>query len=1244
MVTIKKLLGADILTPGIEEMLDAANEAAIVTRVYPPPVMVKSANPEIKKKKKKLMLIRRGLDPNPVFTVGALAEGEDGRWVTINGHHFMIGGADHAIMIGAAAYRTKVAQNVQAVHVFFDDPKVKAFESTIVPLSKEYDGVQVDTVEHAAGVWQSNREASFLIEGKNHGENEVALDAFAAKLGTTAPERQMAMVRFTADDKGMSSAYEFHVPVADEEKAVGVLLSHGFEGQTVTLNSGRVVLFDSDGSLKSNVDSAAKELGLKYSTTPGHVRFIGEDEYKSVQNQYRTSQGQPTQEIYHRYAAALQEAQTANAKLAETLTELQEADSGDGHWVTINGHPVFIGGVSDASLQAGIHKIADFSWDSKHNFIANLHTDTNVLHSDLRVASSYFDRLTQDQLVKAHAFFQADTGFTVGASKILPIMVSRMDDAHAEQALKQSTGEFKNATEKAIALYGPAKAAEPIIAANPDKYPVFSGDTAIASKELVFSGLSGQAWSDGPQIRVEYAAEKFGPNKDSSGLLNYWAEQRGIADTTQPAALTKTLQSVYDKTQEYYASTGTKELNVYRAIQRDPNDPVTPTTIVHKPLEAWTTDRNQAIDIAGPHGIVMQATVKPSAIFWSTDSDPTESKSTPSLLREVTVFGGALKNSRADYAMNIASPEKQKEFKDAVRVKSDAEIEFKNAPAGAYEQAVKEGWVTINGHHVLIGDEEPKLSKEVVRGHNVYTTNIPPRNLKPGQTTHDAKVDANGNYDKETQAHHDAFVADMVDGHQPTEGRKPIMMILGGGPGSGKTTAVADLLPHEEAFVVANVDNAKTAIPENETLKKTDYFNAGARMLKEGQDMNMQAINTATDKHLDVVWDSAGNGVTKEILGNIVDKGYDVRLAFVNLPISMAIARANNRAATSTDPADKDRHINPDRITALHYAAAAKFFELKDMPGVTEAHLYDNRGTIQEGPKEIYHRTGEGETIHDSALYNEYKQKSMQLHEVLQDAILAEDEGQWITKNGIHIMIGADGVITKGPAGLVGKHISAIEHPKLKETIEKLPANVNPDEWKREDFIKTLPDDPEIHKFVKAVDWYTDGHYDTLTNITEQLNKGDEKAALEVAAKGMQDEHASSEDNQRVAKDAFDQAKLLNESVKAYDSKTIHIHRGLGADQRIDELENLKVGSIVDLAGVKSFTSDRAVAVEFAQRHGGYHYMFELEGEAKAVPIASLSQMTREQEFITQGKFSVESVETPSGATKIFHIKQQAIF
>jgi predicted ABC-type ATPase len=1209
-----RLLGDVGAAPGIEEMLNAANEAAVITRATPPPVVVTQAEPKNKKPKKKLMLIRKGLDPNPVFTLG---EAEEGHWVTINGHHFMIGGADHAVMIGAAAYRTKGVANVQAVHVFFDDPKVKAFESTIVPLSKNYDGVQVEKVEHAAGVWQSSMEGAFLIEGTNHGDSEVALDAFAAKLGTTAPEQQVAMVRFVADTKGTSNAYEFHVPIANEQKSVDVLLKHGFEGQTVTLNSGRVVLFDTDGSLKSNADSAAKELGINYSTTPGHVRFIGEDDYKSVQNEYRISKGQPTEEIYNRYAAPLQEAH-------RTIEEILEAIDGDGRRVTINGHPVFIGGVQNAQLPSDLGKIAKQDWD-------------NFLPSEVKSDSTYFDRLSQDQLVKAHAILQ-DLTPTSGRfeEKLIPIIVSRMDDAHAEQAIKQSVGDFKSVTQDSVAYYGPAKAAEAVISANPSKYPELSSDTLMASRAIIDNSMvSGGGWEFGSYIRIEDAASSIGANKGNATLINYWADRRGIQSNTNPDALHSTLKSIYNKTQEFYQGQNVNELTVYRATQSE--------YISHGPLEAWTTDKNEAVDIAGFNGDVLTATAPRSAIFWSTDSDPKLS-STPPISREVTVLGGGLQNIRSDRAIDIASPTKQREFHASFIPKTDAELEMQAIGYGAYEQAMQEGWVTINGHHVLIGDEEPKLSKEVVRGHNVYTTNIPPRKLEPGQTTHDAKVDAAGNYDKETQAHHDAVVTDMVDGHEPTEGRKPILWIMGGGPGSGKTTTVADLLPHEEAFMVANVDNMKTAIPENEMLKKTDYLNAGTRMLKEGQDMNMQAINTATDKHLDVVWDSAGNGVTKEILGSIVNKGYDVRLAFVNLPISMSIQRAENRAKTSTDPADIGRHIDSNRITALHYAAAAKFFELKDAPGVTEAHLYDNRGTKEEGPKEVYSRTGAGENLKDAHLYYEYAMKSMQLHEALQGAVLAEDEGEWITKNGIHIMIGADGVITKGPAGLVGKHISAIEHPKLKEAIEKLPATVDADTWNREPFIRTLPDDPEVQKFVKAVNWYTNGKYDVLTKVTENINKGDEAAAKKEAVEGTRDNHASEEDNQRVGQDFFEQAKVLNDSVKAYDSKNVYLHRGLGADQRIDEFENIKAGDALDLAGVKSFTSDKSVAVEFAQRHGGYHYMFELEGEAKAVPIASLSQLPREQEFITQGKFTVESVEAPSGATKIFKIKQKAIF
>jgi hypothetical protein len=144
----------------------------------------------------------------------------------------------------------------------------------------------------------------------------------------------------------------------------------------------------------------------------------------------------------------------------------------------------------------------------------------------------------------------------------------------------------------------------------------------------------------------------------------------------------------------------------------------------------------------------------------------------------------------------------------------------------------------------------------------------------------------------------------------------------------------------------------------------------------------------------------------------------------------------------------------------------------------------------------------------------------------------------------------------------------------------------------REEFVKTLPDDPSIQKFVAATDGFTDGKYDALTTITEHLNKGDEAAAKKVASDTSTD---------------FEQAKIINDAVKGADSKEVHLWRGLGVKEKIAGFENLKPGDDLDIAGVKSFSWDKAISFNYAAKNGPITYMLEVQGQAKGVSISSLS-------------------------------------
>lgn len=287
-----------------------------------------------------------------------LQEAGPERWITKDGRRIEIGGSGpHAgkhIMIGVAPYRTQSAvASVDQVPAKFKDFKTQEFEKQISEIAKQFPGVQVAQVRESAGVWQSTREPSFMITGT--ATDQAALDAYAAKLGESAPERQQATVSFLEDQQGKGFAYQV-LGVKNQEAAIGVLLKNGFEGATVPLGQGKIILFDENGSLRGNIKKASGELGLRYTKVRGHVHFIAENDYAKVQNAYAKSKAE-AEEIYYRDDSSLPEDgdEIAGSLMdKETVMLMQIAEAAGGgmlHWITKDGRRIPLGGQQTTAQQ-----------------------------------------------------------------------------------------------------------------------------------------------------------------------------------------------------------------------------------------------------------------------------------------------------------------------------------------------------------------------------------------------------------------------------------------------------------------------------------------------------------------------------------------------------------------------------------------------------------------------------------------------------------------------------------------------------------------------------------------------------------------------------------------------------------------------------------------------------------------------------------------------------------------------------
>jgi predicted kinase len=252
----------------------------------------------------------------------------------------------------------------------------------------------------------------------------------------------------------------------------------------------------------------------------------------------------------------------------------------------------------------------------------------------------------------------------------------------------------------------------------------------------------------------------------------------------------------------------------------------------------------------------------------------------------------------------------------------------------------------------------------------------PIKSLQRGQSTEQAwRNQKTGKWNAQRDAYHRQVVAGILAGHHPVEGRKPIIHLLGGGTASGKTTASRKVLGASPNTVRVDPDELKLAVPEYDKLKQDDPKNAAALVHEESAYLTKMAMAEAASKGYDIVYDATTSGNGGPAMAKLMaEKGYDVRVMFVDVPLDVARDRAAKREADSSDPINAGRHVPDNVIQWSHYGAADKFMQLKDQDGITDKRFYDNTG---KEPVLVYQRTGNGtENIYDNDRWQQYQEKA----------------------------------------------------------------------------------------------------------------------------------------------------------------------------------------------------------------------------------------------------------------------------
>ncbi len=190
-------------------------------------------------------------------------------------------------------------------------------------------------------------------------------------------------------------------------------------------------------------------------------------------------------------------------------------------------------------------------------------------------------------------------------------------------------------------------------------------------------------------------------------------------------------------------------------------------------------------------------------------------------------------------------------------------------------------------------------------------------------------------FSPERAALHDDIIARILDPHKGTE--SPTFTMLGGGPASGKTTALGKMAG-EGAKGVAKIDpdEIKGMLPEYRTMVDAGDSRAAAFVHEESSYIAKRVQAAAFERRVSVLLDGTGDGSIAGLSAKIEAakaSGYQVRGYYATISVDEAIKRSTLRAARS------GREVPIDKITITH-ANVSKVFPTA-ASNMDEIFLYD---------------------------------------------------------------------------------------------------------------------------------------------------------------------------------------------------------------------------------------------------------------------------------------------------------------
>lgn len=192
-------------------------------------------------------------------------------------------------------------------------------------------------------------------------------------------------------------------------------------------------------------------------------------------------------------------------------------------------------------------------------------------------------------------------------------------------------------------------------------------------------------------------------------------------------------------------------------------------------------------------------------------------------------------------------------------------------------------------------------------------------------------------YSEQRSALHEQLLSQAFTGRPAGRGTTPTVLVLAGGPASGKSTLLK-ALDVPDPHTTIDPDAFKPGIPEYARLVAMAEPEAAAVVHEESSDLAAELLRRAMAARHDLVVDQVGDGPTGRFaskLDGFVRAGYAVDVVYADVPIELALERAQQRFRKS------GRMVQEAVVRQLHAEVARRYHEVVDEPNLRSVLLYD---------------------------------------------------------------------------------------------------------------------------------------------------------------------------------------------------------------------------------------------------------------------------------------------------------------